>query len=78
MTGKQHAVMWLGISLIIVRLFTSGQWQALWSTVTTSPSSAKKSGGGGSIPDWLIPLTIPFVSAPQNGTPSGGVYNIPT
>jgi hypothetical protein len=33
MTGKQNAVMWLGLLLIAVRLFTTGQWSQLWGTI---------------------------------------------
>ena len=40
MTGKQKAVLWLGILLIITRLFTTGQWSAIW-TALSNP-------GGGS------------------------------
>lgn len=46
MSGKQHAVMWLGIVLIIVRLFTTNQWSILWSTFTTNPNP----GGPGNTP----------------------------
>lgn len=35
MTPKQHAVFWLGISLIIIRLFTTEQWHNIYSLITT-------------------------------------------
>lgn len=38
MTGKQNAVMWLGFLLVLVRLFTTGQWSAIWSAVGNSQS----------------------------------------
>jgi hypothetical protein len=31
MTGKQNAVMWMGLMLVLLRLFTTGQWSAIWS-----------------------------------------------
>lgn len=31
MNGKQNAVMWMGLTLILVRLFTTGQWKDIWS-----------------------------------------------
>lgn len=30
MTSKQHAVLWMGITLIAVRMFTSHQWGDIW------------------------------------------------
>jgi hypothetical protein len=44
-SSKQHAVLWLGMLLIIVRLFTTNQWSTLWKTVTT-PSGLVTPGGG--------------------------------
>jgi hypothetical protein len=38
MTGKQSAVMWLGLLLIVLRLFTTGQWSALWDVVNNGES----------------------------------------
>lgn len=40
MTGKQTAVLWMGLILIMIRLFTTGQWQSLWSTVVKAPASS--------------------------------------
>lgn len=42
MTGQQTAVLWLGVSLIIVRLFTTKQWSQIWGSI--SPPSAPSSG----------------------------------
>lgn len=39
MTGKQSAVMWLGLLLVITRLFTTGQWHTIWGAIGTSPAS---------------------------------------
>jgi hypothetical protein len=40
MTGKQSGVLWLGLLLIITRLFTSDQWSDLWSTFGTASTGA--------------------------------------
>lgn len=45
MTGKQTAVMWLGFMLILVRLFSTGQWDSIWATVTMHGAGAASSGG---------------------------------
>jgi hypothetical protein len=37
--------MWLGILLIAARLFTTGQWSAIWGTI--SNGSAGSGGGSG-------------------------------
>lgn len=34
MNGKQHAVLWLGIILIGVRLFTTKQWSDIWGGIS--------------------------------------------
>lgn len=50
MTGQQQLVMWLGIALILTRLFTTGQWSKIWDTVSPAPpagSSSTKGGIGG-------------------------------
>jgi hypothetical protein len=45
--GKQHAVLWLGFTLIALRLFTTQQWSLLWGTVTSgSPGPAAEIGAG--------------------------------
>lgn len=54
MTGKAHAVLWLGFLLIGVRLFTTGQWSAIWGALSNgSPvnfgGGSGSSGGGGSV-----------------------------
>jgi hypothetical protein len=54
MTGKQSAVLWLGLALIITRLFTTNQWSELWSAFgvkapsafSSSPAQAKEGSGG--------------------------------
>jgi len=40
MNGKQNAVIWLGLGLILARLFTTSQWAALWGTVKNGNGSA--------------------------------------
>jgi hypothetical protein len=39
MTGKQSAVLWLGLLLIVVRLFTTNQWSSFKTTITTKSST---------------------------------------
>lgn len=53
MTGKQSAVMWLGLLLIVLRLFTTTQWPNLklgFQTVTQGSSGLLSSGSGFSLP----------------------------
>jgi hypothetical protein len=57
MTGKQTAVMWLGLLLIAVRLFTTDQWESLWGTVKTGGNPGGVSVNSGS-------------SNPASGAPS--------
>lgn len=60
MTGKQSAVLWLGLLLVVLRMFTSGQFQLFWKTVsspsstsgsatTTSAHSSAEAGSTGSV-----------------------------
>lgn len=63
MNGKQHTVMWLGILLVTVRLFTTSQGKDIWKLLTTGP--AKSSGNGSPIPPPPIlppPILPPGVS----------------
>lgn len=66
MTGKQTTVLWMGLILIILRLFTTGQWHDIWSVIL----QGQKSGGGSNIP--LLPP--PFRRIPGGG----GVPEEPT
>jgi hypothetical protein len=54
MTGQQNAVMWLGITLIVLRLFSTGQWQAIWGTVAPAAAATKGTGGIGGCPKGQI------------------------
>lgn len=71
MTGQQHAVMWMGLLLIVLRLFTTNQWATLKATFQSgegksSPGSSSGSSGGGGIN--LLPIPgLPTVHIP--GTP---------
>jgi hypothetical protein len=54
MNGQQHAVMWMGILLIILRLFTTIQWDQLkavfgWQDAQTGSGKT----GGSVLPDPL-------------------------
>jgi hypothetical protein len=55
MNGQQHAVMWMGILLIILRLFTTIQWDELKAVFGWTDASTKggKTGGGSVLPDPL-------------------------
>lgn len=55
MTGKQHAVLWLGLLLILVRMFTTKQWHDIWSGISNgqvigSGGSSGSSGSGIKVP----------------------------
>jgi hypothetical protein len=39
-TGKQQSVLWLGLVLVALRFFTTGQFKTLWSIVLTPGSTA--------------------------------------
>ena len=61
MTGYQSAVLWMGLMLIILRLFSTGEWHNLWSTISsgkpaTSASStqAKAPASGNSSAENLL------------------------
>jgi hypothetical protein len=38
--GKQHAVMWLGLVLIMVRMWSTGQAQAIWGQIVSPGTTA--------------------------------------
>lgn len=65
MTGKQQTVMWMGLLLILLRLFSSGQWKAIWKTVL----SGEGSGSGGSNFPLLPPPVRSIPDAPGGGAP---------
>lgn len=49
--NSRNGVLWLGFTLIILRLFTTNQWKALWGGVTNNTGagdSISKAFGGGS------------------------------
>jgi hypothetical protein len=57
MTGKQHAVMWLGLLLVVVQFFTTNQFHLIWSDIISGPTPGKilgkvpPKGSTGSGPD---------------------------
>jgi hypothetical protein len=59
MNGKQHAVLWLGLTLILVRIFTSDQWHNLYALFTTNVKVASQSGQA---------ATTAQSGSPDNGT----------
>jgi hypothetical protein len=74
MTGKQTAVLWLGVGLILVRLFATGQWGSVWSVI----GGGTKSGSGGESPEvkqGVNTQTIPGTQQPNGnaiGNPAAG------
>lgn len=60
MTGKQTTVMWMGLILIMLRLFTTNQWHDIWAVILQGQTSK----GGSNIP--LLPP--PFRRIPGGGT----------
>lgn len=48
MSGKQRAVLWLGIILIALNLVS--KWSEIKSVIFTSPSTAPSGGGSSSTP----------------------------
>jgi hypothetical protein len=44
MNGAQHAVLWLGLSLIIIKLLTGGGWSDIWGTLKNGTSLSSGSG----------------------------------
>ena len=58
MTGKQNAVMWLGLLLVTVRLFTTGQWSAIWDVAGTKVPEPVPAGSSGSSQGNSVSKTI--------------------
>jgi hypothetical protein len=59
MTGQQHAVMWMGLLLIVLRMFTTTQWESLKAVLgagAASPtgSSGNSTPGSSSLPDSIL------------------------
>jgi hypothetical protein len=76
MTGKQTAVMWLGLLLVAVRLFTTDQWDALWGTVKTG----SKPGGvlvGSTASGVTLPGALPVVPGPLRSPSNPAIYTTP-
>jgi hypothetical protein len=45
--GKQNAVLWMGLILVLLRGITNGQFQTLWSTTVTAPAKPKSTTSSG-------------------------------
>lgn len=81
MNSKQQAVMWMGLTLIVLRLFTTNQWKSIWNTVLKGQgnSSSSSSGGGGlTIPNPLLPGplgSLPGLGIPLSTPTKGGTFN---
>lgn len=67
MSGRQQAVLWIGLFLITFNLFVKGQWKAIWATISTAPAKA----ASGIIPK--IPSIPPqAMPGPLTQTPDNG------
>lgn len=47
MTGKQNAVFFLGMGLLVTAFWFGGQFSSLWSTIKTGSSGVPSGGSGG-------------------------------
>lgn len=70
MTGKQNAVMWLGLLLIAVRLFTTDQWSSLWSAVDTGSSSSSSGSSDGGVIGLGNPAGTTTLPPAKKGAPT--------
>lgn len=74
MTNYQQAVLWMGLLLIILKLFSSGQWGSLWGTISnghsaftqtpTKPASQHPAAGNPSQPNICEFLSFGLASCP--------------
>lgn len=75
MNGAQKTVMWLGFSLIVIRLFTTNQWKLIWQEIDYTPSSSNPAANGGS-PNFWSPYWNPLKDVGSgsgtNGSGSAG------
>lgn len=71
MNGKQTTVMWLGLLLIAMRLFTTGQWGNLWSVFGSGTKSAAPNTGS-SNPASGAPNAPGSPAQPPLLSPTGG------
>lgn len=72
MNGKQHAVLWLGLLLIIVRAATSGVWSDIWKGISNGSPVNFSGGSSSSAAD---KLTKGLTNAPGS---TGAVKLLPT
>lgn len=50
MNGKQHTVMWLGIILIMARMWSTRQAQDIWAQIVAPEAKPSTGASGGSDP----------------------------
>jgi hypothetical protein len=55
--SRQYTVLWLGLALILFRLFFTTQWSDLWKIIDSAgkPGGSSKNSGNGGI------YSIPFI-----------------
>jgi len=68
MSGKQTAVLWMGILLITAQFYFGGQFQALFGIIKSTPAPNRRSGGSKN-------QTNP--NAPSSGMGTKGGINVP-
>lgn len=74
MTGKQNAVMWMGLLLVAANLFYSPMWKALWNGTILKGEPKSKSGTGTQPPNGLGnpggggPWWMPYMNTTGSGT----------
>lgn len=74
MTDKQAIVLWLGIGLVLVNLFTSKQAHKIWATLMTGAATSEP-GKGGSIPTIPVNPISPFLPLNNKGGTNRGVVS---
>lgn len=67
MTGKQTGVMWMGLLLIALRMFTDGQFNAIWTDILSGSSNDGLIGVQGTRPKSWGPGTSTNNSAGGGG-----------
>ena len=73
MNSQQKIVFWMGFILIVARFFGTGQFKAIWSTVTTGAASATGVSLG-----TLSKIPAQPQQGPSPSAPGGsGTINIP-
>lgn len=77
MTGKQHAVLWLGILLIFTRLFVTQQWHTIWGSLGAGQTiQGANTGGSGNPAANLLGNAAGFVKNDLSGNIGGAAKDL--